>query len=99
MTGNDKPDNRTHAQKRIAERQAAMREFLAARGYIEQIEADLSREIGTDELPTIKFKTETRLKLLAKVLPDARAPQDVNVGGQEDGTPIQTAVRVLFGRD
>jgi hypothetical protein len=99
MSDKDKPDNRTHAQRRIAERQEAMREFLSARGYLEQIEADLSRELGSDELQAVKFKTETRLKLLAKILPDLRAAQDVNVGGQEDGVPVQTAVRVIFGTD
>lgn len=70
MTDNHKPDNRTHAQKRQAERREAMRDFLVAKGYLEQIDADLGRELTQDELPAIKFKTETRLKLLNKILPD-----------------------------
>ena len=63
-------DNRTHAQRRRAERQEALRDFLQGKDYIGQIDADLTREIPADELATVKFKTETRLKLLAKILPD-----------------------------
>lgn len=81
MSEKPKPDNRTHAQKRIAERQDAMREFMAQRGYLEQIEADISREISADELPQVKFKTETRLRLLAKILPDLKAVEMTGPGG------------------
>jgi hypothetical protein len=38
----------------------------------------------------------------AEVLLDrgwGRPALDVNVGGQEDGVPVQTAVRVIFGTD
>lgn len=82
MSDNVKPDNRTHAQKRMAERQAAMREFLMARGYVEQIETDLGRDLSEAELPQVKFKTETRLRLLQKVLPDLKA---VEVTGEAGG--------------
>ena len=75
MSDNEKRDNRTHAQKRTAERQEAMRDFLMAKGYIEQIDADLNREITPDELAAVKFKTETRIKLLGKVLPDLKATE------------------------
>lgn len=82
MSDKTKTDNRTHAQKRIAERREAMREFLVAKGYLEQIDADLHREITMDELPSVKFKTETRLKLLAKVLPDMTENKtEMDVGG------------------
>ena len=47
-----------------------MREFLSAQKYIEKIENDLNRDLAPEELPVVKFKTETRLKLLAKILPD-----------------------------
>lgn len=79
-------DNRTHAQKRRAEAQEALREFIASKEYIRHIDADLDRDITSDELPVVKFKTETRLKLLAKLLPDlSENKSDLNVSGNLTG--------------
>ena len=73
-TLNDKPkDAMTYGDKRRAERQEALREFLQGQKYIEAIHNTLDSVITNDELQTIKFKTETRLKLLNKVLPDLKA--------------------------
>lgn len=63
----------SYGDKRRAERQEALREFLQGQKYIEAIHATLELNITNDELPAIKFKTETRLKLLNKVLPDLKA--------------------------
>ena len=87
MSDGTKPDNRTHAQKRHAERREAMREWLAGRGYLDQIGKDLDRDIADDELPVVKFKTETRLKLLAKILPDVTESKNEHSG--PDGGPVQ----------
>lgn len=77
-----KTDNRTHAQKRKEEKKEALRDYITGRNYIDQINNDLKRDdITNEELPVIKFKTETRLKLLNKVLPDLKA---VEHSGNED---------------
>lgn len=71
---NTKPkDSTTYGEKRRQERQEALREFLQGQKYIEAIHATLEMHITNDELPALKFKTETRLKLLNKVLPDLKA--------------------------
>jgi hypothetical protein len=71
---NTKPkDTMAYGDKRRAERQEALREFLQGQKYIEAIHNTLDSVITNDELQTIKFKTETRLKLLNKVLPDLKA--------------------------
>ena len=66
-------DTMTYADKRRAERKEALREQLQGQKYIEAIHATLDMPIANDELAVAKFKTETRLKLLAKVLPDLKA--------------------------
>jgi hypothetical protein len=63
----------SYGDKRRAERQEALREFLQGQKYIEAIHTTLDSVITNDDLPAIKFKTETRLKLLNKVLPDLKA--------------------------
>lgn len=86
-----KTDNRTNAQKRREEKKTALREFLSGQKYIEAINADLARDyIAPDELPTIKFKTETRLKLLNKVLPDLKAVEHTG----EDGGAMKIINRI-----
>jgi len=71
---NTKPkDTMSYGDKRRQERQEALREFLQGQKYIEAIHATLEMPISNDELQAIKFKTETRLKLLNKVLPDLKA--------------------------
>lgn len=66
-------DSTTYGEKRRAERKEALREFLQGQKYIEAIHTTLDKELTNDELPAEKFKTETRLKLLNKVLPDLKA--------------------------
>lgn len=78
-----KPDNRTVAQKRRAEYQEQQREYLRGLGLIEKIEADCEGIIDPAKLPEIKFKTETRLKLLSKILPDLKENALTGEGGGE----------------
>lgn len=63
----------SYADKRRAERKEALREQLQGQKYIEAIHTTLDKVLTNDELPVEKFKTETRLKLLNKVLPDLKA--------------------------
>ena len=76
LKNNDKANTSSgvsYADKRRAERKEALREQLQGQKYIEAIHATLDMPIANDELAVAKFKTETRLKLLAKVLPDLKA--------------------------
>ena len=80
MAAKDKPlkskvkDNSDYADRRRAEKKQALREYIQGHNYIQAINADLNKEyISPEELPVIKYKTETRLKLLSKVLPDLKA--------------------------
>lgn len=63
----------TYGDKRRAEKKDSLREFVKGQQYIHAINKDLDREISPEELPVVKFKTETRLKLLSKVIPDLKA--------------------------
>ena len=63
----------SYAKRRKAEQADALRERIKAANYLTDIEKDLNRFIDADELPVVKFKTETRLKLLSKILPDLKA--------------------------
>jgi hypothetical protein len=82
MADNDKPDNRTAAQKRRAEYQEQQREHLRSLGLMQQIQADMEA-VTPETLGVIKFKTETRLKLLAKVLPDLKESAVTGPDGSE----------------
>lgn len=76
----------SYADKRREERQTALREYLQGQRYIQDIHADLENpNITEDQLPVIRYKTETRLKLLAKCLPDLARTELTG----EDGNPIQ----------
>lgn len=86
----EKPDNRTAAQKRRAEFQEQQREYLRGLGLMQQIKADLDSDITQETLPIVKFKTETRIKLLQKILPDLR--EDAVTG--PDGGPVELVGKV-----
>lgn len=84
MPAKGKPDNRTVAQKRRAEFQEQQREYLRGLGLIEKIHSDCESDIPADKLLEVKFKTETRLKLLSKILPDLKE----NAVTGEEGGPL-----------
>lgn len=61
---------------------------------MQQIKADLEREIGWEELQAVKFKTETRLKLLSKILPDMK---ELELTGPEGGAlQIESITRTII---
>lgn len=87
----------TYGEKRREEKRKALREYLTGHAYLRDIHADLSRtDITEEQLPVIKFKTETRLKLLAKCLPDLARTELTG----EDGGPMQNDmnIKVSFGK-
>ena len=75
LNNKEKPNTSgiSYGDKRREERQEALREFLQGQKYLEAIHNTLDSDITNDELQVVKFKTETRLKLLSKVLPDLKA--------------------------
>jgi len=77
----EKENSRTYAEKRKEERRAALRDFIQGHHILQEINRDLSRDINETDLPVVRFKTETRLKLLAKVLPDLKAVELTGEGG------------------
>lgn len=81
----EKANSRTYAEKRREEKRDALREFVSGQRLLEAINHDLERDIDNEQLPVVKFKTETRLKLLAKVLPDLKA---VEVTGENGGAML-----------
>lgn len=81
----EKANSRTYAEKRREEKRDALREFVSGQRLLEAINRDLDRDISDTELPVVKFKTETRLKLLNKVLPDMKA---VEVTGENGGAML-----------
>lgn len=91
---NNNKEPKTYADKRRDERKQALRELLQGQKYLDAIHGDLDRAITQEELPVVKFKTDTRLKLLGKVLPDLKAVEvsaDDSSGGviYSWGKPIE----------
>lgn len=84
-SASEKENSRTYAEKRKEERRDALREYIKGHHILEAINHDLERDIDNEQLPVVKFKTETRLKLLAKVLPDLKA---VEVTGENGGAML-----------
>lgn len=65
--------SKTYAEKRRDEKKQSLREFIEAQQYLHAINKDLERNILPEELNVVRFKTETRMKLLGKILPDLKA--------------------------
>ena len=87
----------SYADKRRQEKQKALRGFLEGQKYIEAIHKTLESDIMPDELQVVKFKTETRLRLLNKILPDLKA---VEVSGDENNPIAITLIeRIIVKRD
>lgn len=89
-----KEKSMTYGDKRRAEKKQSLREFIAAQQYMHAINADLNRFIDDDELPVVKFKTETRLKLLNKILPDLKAIE--HSGDSENPIELNASIKVSF---
>lgn len=88
---------KTRAQQNRAIRQEALRKQLAEQCRLQHVldnikqmeELDPTIEGNNLKIQALKQATELRLKLVAKYLGDAKAPQDINLGGQE-GNPIES---------
>ena len=76
-----------------------LRDYLRTRKYLDAINRDLDREdITPEQLPIIKWKTETRLKLVNKELPDVSAvkvDQTVNANVTIDAAQIDARLKML----
>lgn len=82
-----------HALQRRAERAEVLRGQISGKELLNAISKDLGRVISEEELPVVKFKTETRLKLLGKILPDLKAVEHKVEEG--DKTPALVALMNL----
>jgi len=84
-----KENSHTYAERRKMEKQEALREFIRGHNYLQKIHDDVEvNEITSDNLQIIKFKVETRLKLLGKVLTDLKAVEL----STDPENPIQTVI-------
>jgi hypothetical protein len=84
-----KENSHTYAERRKHEKQEALREFIRGHNYLQKIHNDVEDpELTTDTLPVVKFRVETRLKLLGKILPDLKA---VELSGDAEN-PVQTVI-------
>jgi hypothetical protein len=86
---NTKENSHTYAERRKIEKQEVLREFIRGHNYLQKIHDDVeNNEITSDNLQIIKFKVETRLKLLGKILPDLKAVEL----STDPENPIQTVI-------
>ena len=81
-TGKKKPDNRTVVQKRRFEYQEKQREYLRGLGLVREVVNDIKGCHTDAELPLVKWRNETRLKLLNKILPDLKQTEISNAPGE-----------------
>ena len=88
-TKSDKPkqskskrDNRTVAQKRRAEYQESQRQHLRGKGLVNAICKDIEAKHSDADLPLVKWRNDTRLKLLNKILPDLKQTEVTNAEGE-----------------
>lgn len=91
----------SRAAKIRQERRDSLRELLRAQGHEQHVLENLSKlENLSDEMDSVTVQRlakaiDTRMKLIAKYLPDDREPQDINVGGQEDNPVLHKVERVI----
>lgn len=77
-----KGDNRTRSQKLRAETQEDLRSRLSGIALIKAIYDEVDTPaVDEFDLANKKWKTEVRIKLLSKVLPDLKA---IELSGNED---------------
>jgi hypothetical protein len=92
----------SRADKIRAERRESLRELLRQQGHEQYVLELLSKleDLGGVEMDSVSVQRlgkaiDTRMKLIAKYLPDDREPQDINLGGQEDN-PIKSEAVINF---
>ena len=80
----------SRAAKIRQERRDSLRELLRAQGHEQHVVelmgqlANLDEELDSIKVQRISKVIDTKMKLIAKYLPDDKEPTDLNVGGQED---------------
>lgn len=80
----------TTGQRLRQERRDALREQLSAQGHVQHVVdmldkvRDLENPLDQNQVSRLKIAIDTKLKIIAKYLPDDKEPQDLNIGGQED---------------
>lgn len=82
-TDKRKRDNRTVAQKRRAEYQEQQREYLRGLGLVREVMNDIEIEHDEKALPLVKWRNETRLKLINKILPDLKQTEVTQPDGED----------------
>lgn len=92
----------TRAQMIRQERRDSLRELLSKQRH-EQDVVELIDKLASldDELDSLKIQRlskviDTKMKIIAKYLPDDKEPTDLNVGGQDDN-PISFKEIILKG--
>lgn len=89
-------DSRNHATRRRQERQEALREYLSERAKLSQIIDNIEKmenegaAMEAQELQALKYATESRIKLLAKYLPDLKS---VELSGDSEN-PVEVVQRI-----
>lgn len=84
----------SRAEKIRQDRRDTLRELLRHQKHEEHVLELLKKlehlesELNSVEAQRISKAIDTRMKLIAKYLPDDREPQNINLGGQEDN-PLQ----------
>ena len=78
-------ENRADQNRKI--RREALRDQLEAKGLIQQVIetseklADLDEELDAVKVQRLRAANESRFKLIAKYLPDAKEDQNLNLSG------------------
>jgi hypothetical protein len=91
----------SRAAKIRQERRDSLRELLRQQGHEQHVLVmldklqNLDSEIDQLTISRLSKAIDTRMKLIAKYLPDDKEPQDFNVGGQEDNPIIQEIRRTI----
>jgi len=80
----------SRAQMIRQERRDSLRELLRAQGHeqhvlelLEQLR-NLDQELDSIKVQRLSKVIDTKMKIIAKYLPDDKEPNDINIGGQED---------------
>lgn len=92
----------SRAEKIRAERRESLRELLRNQKHEEHVVELIKKleSLDTQDLDSVAVQRlskalDTRMKLIAKYLPDDREPQDINLGGQEDNPLVSKIVREI----
>lgn len=91
----------SRAEKIRQERRDSLRELLSHQKHEEHVIDNLKKlerldeELDSVAVSRLSKAIDTRMKLIAKYLPDDREPQNINLGGQEDNPVLHKVERVI----